>query len=247
MLNSDVFVFLDNAQYTKSLRQVTPEGEKRMVSYQSDTPIKTSQGRVLLTIPIRHNGYSPLNEIEIDYSQHWYKKHLLMIKSSYLHASNFPAVDASLKTLLPKKHSTLAHLNIATTLWALSLLLGIFQEGLTLDNVNTILARGDFRLKKIVLASTLGVRRPEGLQKGTQWTTAICTKLGATEYIYGGTAKNNYMDLDYYTSHGITPIMQDWKSKVYPQQFTRIPFLPNLSIVDLLCNVERKKALEIIL
>ena len=102
-------------------------------------------------------------------------------------------------------------------------------------------------MQKIILGSELGVERPEGLQKGTEWTTDICIKLGAKEYFHGGTAQTNYMDLNYYKSHGIIPIVQQWRCAEYRQQFNHnVPFIRNLSVIDLLCNVDKKEARSIL-
>lgn len=249
MLSVDTFVFLDNAQYTKSLRQKTPNGEKRIVSYQSDTPIKTAQGETLLTIPICHHGYSRLDETQIDYSQKWHKKHMTIMKSAYQHAPHYVRVSEQLRNFFFNEYPTLAALNIATVLWSLSFLLGLRLEAqeLSVKRINGLLKkRDDIRLKKILLASELGIDRPEGLQKGTQWTAQICVALGATEYIYGAVAKDNYMDMGYYKKHGIVPLMQRWDCEEYVQQFPKTSFLPNLSIIDLLCNVERENALHML-
>ncbi len=250
MIDADVFVFLDNAQYTKSLRQKTSEGERRVTSFQSDTPIKLPHGKFLLTVPILHNGYSQLNETRLDYLKQWSAKHLAVIKASYQKAPYFEEVHETLKSLLSVSYLTLAGLNIMTTLWALSYLydFSLDLSALNLTNINAKLEKQQtVRLKKILFGSTLGIQRPEGLQKGTEWTTAICLKLGATEYFHGGTARDNYMNLDYYKARGVTPVVQQWACKEYPQQFgKKVSFIPNLSIIDLLCNVSKKQAQRII-
>lgn len=250
MIEADVFVFLDNAQYTKSLRQKTQDGEKRTSSFQSDTPIKLSSGMHLLTIPIHHNGYETLQRIKIDYAQKWPTKHTSVVKNAYHKSREFAAIHHELKRLLSVNYLSLGNVNCVTTLWALSYLLEFHLDlsSITLADVNKRLAKQNkVRLKKILFASQLPVPRPEGLQKGTQWTTALCTYLGANEYMYGGTAKQNYMQFDYYTSHGVTPILQNWKCASYPQQFENsTPFIPNLSIIDLLCNVDAETARTII-
>lgn len=250
MLDADIFIFLDTAQYTKSLRQRVGEEERRFPSFQSDTPIKLPQGKFLLTVPVQHAGYSPLNQTGIDYGQHWNVKHFAVIKAAYKKAPYFPIIADSLKDLLLFQYETLAELNIASTLWAIAYLLGIEPKNqeITIDTINTLLQkRHDIRLKKILLGSKLGVDRPEGLQKGTEWTTAICLKVGATEYLHGKTAQENYMHYEYYLSHGITPVVQNWKPAPYLQQFEKQQaFFANLSILDLLCNISAKEALALL-
>lgn len=250
MVSADVFVFLDNAQYTKSLRQQTSNGQKRTTSFQSDTPIKLPSGRYLLTIPVHHNGYQALNKTKIDYQQHWPTKHLSVIKNSYQKSAEFAEIYQQLKDLFLAEYLSLASLNCITTLWALSYLLEFPTEVsfLTPENINILLAKQQMiRLKKILFASHLPVPRPDGMQKGTEWTTAICEYIGADEYMHGGTAKENYMDLEYYTAHHITPVQQQWTCTPYQQQFEKItPFIPNLSIIDMLANVDRVQARKIV-
>ncbi len=55
------------------------------------------------------------------------------------------------------------------------------------------------------------------------------------------------MDEEYYKNNNINLVTQNWNCKEYDQQFSdRVGFSPNLSIIDLLLNVDREKALEII-
>lgn len=248
MIDSDVFVFLDNAQYTKSLRQRVGGIEKRHPSFQSDTPIKLPRGEYLLTVPIRHDGYSALNRTYIDYSQRWDTKHISVIKSAYKNSRYFTPVYESLKRILTKHYATLAELNITTTLWSL---LYLFNSDVfpSIGAINSILEKqNNIRLKKILLGSEVDVRRPSGHQKGTEWTTAICLKLGADEYLHGRTAQENYMNYEYYLSHNIQPIVQNWKCQKYPQQFEKnAGFIENLSIIDVLFNTNPREALQIIL
>lgn len=56
------------------------------------------------------------------------------------------------------------------------------------------------------------------------------------------------MSYEYYLSHGITPIVQNWVCQKYLQEFEKnAGFIENLSIIDLLFNTNPKEALEILL
>lgn len=251
ILSADTFVILNSAQYTKSLVHLTDTGRERHKSYQSDMPIKISQGLHLLTIPIKQgNGNLQLNQTGMDYSQNWAAKHLIAIKSAYGRSPRFAEIFPQIEELLKKQYDSLSDLNTATIVWGISKLAGIDLKGENmLDMLNEKLAASapHFTLKKVVLDSQLGVLRPEGLQKGTEWTTAILTSIGATEYYYGGTAKESYMDLSHYEKNGITPIQQNWKCDEYNQQFIQnAGFLANLSIIDLLMNTDVEEAAKII-
>lgn len=248
-INSDVFVILDCAQYTKALVHNVNGKKERHKSYQSDTVLKLPDGEHFLTIPVKHDGLLPINETLLDYSSDWARRHIATIASAYGKSPNFSKVFPQIEKLLKKNYQTLGELNVNSFLWALSCLMGlsIDEENLSVETINSHLKNSPFRLKKIVLGSDLGVPRPEGVQKGTEWTVAICKKLGATEYVHGQTAQNGYMDRDYYQKNNIGLVTQEWKCKDYEQQFNdRVPFIPNLSIIDLLLNVSEKEAVKII-
>ncbi len=248
-LDSDIFVILDNAQYTKALAHVSEKGKERHKSFQSDTVIKLPTGIKYLTVPIKHNGLQPICEVEVDYSSNWPLSHVGTIASAYGKSANFSTVFPEIKKLLQEKYKTLGDLNIASFLFGMSQILDLKldAEGYSIDRINGALENSAFRLKKIILSSQLGVPRPEGNQKGTEWTVAICKKLGAKEYVHGGTAQAGYMDEEFYSKNGISLVKQDWKCKEYPQQFNdKVEFSPNLSIIDLLLNVTNQEAAEIV-
>lgn len=248
-INSDVFVILDCAQYTKALVHNVNGKNERHKSYQSDTVLKLAQGIHFLTVPVKHNGLSPISQTVLDYSSDWARRHIATIGSAYRKSLSFAQVFPQIEKLLKKNYQTLGELNTKTFLWALNRLmgLGIDVDDLSVEEINQHLQDSPFRLKKIVLGSELGVERPQGAQKGTEWTVAICKKLGASEYLHGQTAQNGYMDEDYYHKNNIELVTQDWKCEEYEQQFNdRVGFISNLSIIDLLLNVDEKEAVRII-
>ncbi len=248
-LDSDVFVILDNAQYTKALVHVSEKGKERYKSFQSDTIIKLSNGIYYLTVPVKHNGLQPICDTEVDYSSNWPNSHIGTIASAYGKSANFSSVFPEIKKLLQKKYKTLGDLNLSSFLFGMSEILNLKfdDEEYSIDKINSALENSTFRLKKIILGSELGVPRPEGNQKGTEWTVDICKKLGANEYVHGGTALAGYMDEEFYSKNGISLVKQDWKCKEYAQQFNdKVGFLPNLSIIDLLLNIPAKEAAEIL-
>ncbi len=249
VLQSDIFVILDNAQYTKALVHISEKGKERHKSFQSDTVVKLAVGTKYLTVPVKHKGLQPICETELDYSSNWSVSHVGTIASAYGKSTNFAKVFPEIKKLLQKKYKTLGDLDISSFLFGMSQILELKLETdeYVVDKINVALKNSPFRLKKIILGSELGVPRPEGNQKGTEWTVAICKKLGAKEYVHGGTAKAGYMNEEYYSKNGINLIKQEWKCKQYPQQFNnKVGFLPNLSILDLIFNVDNQQAVEIL-
>lgn len=248
-LSSDVFVILDSAQYTKALVHDTNGKKERHKSYQSDTVIKLPNGIHFLTVSAKHNGLQPISETGLDYSSDWARRHTAAIESTYKKAEKFEEIFPGLKELLKQEYKTLGELNVKTFLWGMACILGIKSDvnSLTVEKINEALQNSPFKLKRVVLGTQLGVSRPEGFQKGTEWTVDICKKLGANEYLHGGTAQAGYMNEDYYHKNNIKLITQNWKCAEYPQLFNKkLGFIPNLSIIDLLLNAGQKRAVEIL-
>lgn len=249
LLDADIFVILDSAQYVKSL---THEGERRErhKSYQSDTPVKSPQGVQLLTVPVKHSGKRPIAETEVEYGQKWQARHVGCVRNYYTKAPYAEAYLAEVVMLIKGRYGSLAELNERTILWAISRLLNldIPVSDLSIEAVNEALAASDaVRLQRIVLDKETAVQRPEGRQQGTAWTIRICEALKANEYMYGGVAAKAYMDFDAYKRAGIVPIEQDWRLQEYPQLFSdRTAFIPNLSIIDLLLNVGSRNSLRLL-
>jgi hypothetical protein len=247
-LTSDAFVLLDSAQYTKSLVHLTDGKKVRTPSYQSDTPLKLPNGIHLLTVP-QKDHMLPLNQTRIEYGAPWAKKHLAVIKSAYGRSPCFKEVFEDLQALLLSRYESLSEMNIKTFLWGIARISGanITVSDITIDSINAHLARSPFTLKRIVTASGLGVARPDGTQKGTEWTVSICKAIGATEYVHGATAQHGYMDMEFYEKRGIRLVAQDWRCPEYPQQFSeKFPFAANLSIIDLLFNVAGEEAAKVV-
>lgn len=245
IMNSDVFVILDSAQYTKSLVHFG-DVKKRHKSYQADCVIKKPEGEFFLTVPVKHGGLKAISEVEIDYAQNWIFRHLSTIKAAYGKSFYYNTISGDLREIISEKHIYLADLNIKTILWGICKVLDfkIETQDMNLDNVNKMLEDSkEVRLKKILRDRETGVKRPKGFSKGTEWTGMICKSVGATEYLHGETAKAGYMDLGYYKKLGIKPVVQNWRCATYTQRFSEtVSFIPNLSIIDLLLNVSQKEA-----
>lgn len=94
--NADVFIFLDDVQYTKN-------------DWRNRNMIKSRQGREWLTIPIKMTGKfgQRICETEIS-SDHWVKKHLSTIQQNYskspFFADFFPELEKTYLLLSNEKH-----------------------------------------------------------------------------------------------------------------------------------------------
>jgi hypothetical protein len=102
MDQADVFVSLDNVQYTKN-------------SYQNRCKIKISQGETWLTVPVLTSGKGfPLTyEVEIDNKLNWAKKVWSSLQMAYSKTPYFSEYKASYEEILLKPWNHLAELTHA--------------------------------------------------------------------------------------------------------------------------------------
>jgi hypothetical protein len=65
----------------------------------------------------------------------------------------------------------------------------------------------------------------------------LCRAVGGTSYFSGEYAVHAYLDAAAFEQAGIQLEFQHWNCPEYPQQFPKVGFVADLSIVDLLFNV----------
>jgi len=79
-------------------------------------------------------------------------------------------------------------------------------------------------------------------EKGSDRILQICKALNSDTYIAGASGKN-YLNLEDFKKNKIQVLFQNFQHPVYKQVYE--PFLPNMSVVDLLFN-EGKNSLNIL-
>lgn len=248
ILNADIYMARDEVQFVTKHKY---PGDRVDKSYQAHTPIKHSFGRFLLGVPTKHSGYSAIINTEIAYQNKWHQDHLKALQFAYAKAVNFKKLYPQIESLLNRKYQNLADLNLTTIYWGILHLTyegSVDMDKLSLDLVNRKLKKQkEFRLKNIIRASQTKAYQNFNTLGPNEKILALCQEVGATEDFCGGTAMAAYVDHDIFEKNGIKIIVQDWKGKEYPQQFTKHHgFIPNLSIIDLLMNVPLKEAQGII-
>ena len=206
---ADSFVFLDHVQLVKR-------------SWQVRNRIKGPDGEVMLTIPVKTNGPTPICDTMIDYTQTWTKKHLRAIQCYYARASAYQEVFPVVEAFYQDTECTLGTFH-ERVIKKLCELMGIRT---TLYSSSQLEVNGT---KDDLLAD-------------------ICLKIGADAYLsaqgsadyinretVGGAFLKKNIDLFYF----------DYQHPIYQQQYN--DFIPFLGIYDLLFNVGFEKALKIIL
>lgn len=175
--------------------------------------IKTPHGLQWLTIPVYSKGFqidsTPINKILICWDTAWNIKHWNTIKNAYSKAPYFKRYRDLIESWYTRRPELLADFVIETTL-SLAKELGI---------ENRIFLR----------SSSLNV---EG--RKTDRLLAILTKVGATHYITGPSARN-YIEEEKFRDAGIKLEYMEYNYPDYPQLYP--PYNPFVSILDLLMMV----------
>lgn len=248
ILNTDYFMVRDDVQFLRKHKY--PDGSTDK-SYQAHTPIKHESGRRLLSVGISHEGFTPIYKTGISPENHWREENFDLIREGYKKAPNYERLMPEIKLVIEKQYENLVELNIRTLVWGL---LHIFDRPTgdpslyNLDFINSILrTQKEFRLKKIFRATEMKVFPELNSISANEKILALMKEIGVTEDYCGGTAVSAYMEHDLFKKNGITTVVQDWKCREYSQQFLKsLPFIPNLSIIDLLMNISRKDVIKIL-
>ena len=195
----DNFVFLDNVQYIKQ-------------SPSSRNFIKDKNGKkFLLILPVIKKNYTEknYNEIEIDYTQPWQRKHLNKIKDSYFHAPSFENIFSFIENFYCIKFENLAEFNIY-----------FIKEVCKLLHIDT----------ELKISSQLNINS-ESIKNDRN--IAICKSLNATHYLSGIGAKK-YNQEQLFIQNNLQLVYQNYLQIKYLQ--INGEFLSNLSIIDFLFN-----------
>ena len=198
---SDVFVFLDTVQL-----------EKNSYSYTYRNKIKSPQGSMWLTVPLKAKGHmnNTIREIPIDYSQRWKKKHLKSIFFNYNKSPYFNELYPKLESLYQTSYEFFSELAYMHLLFWLE----------------------ELQIKtKVVRASDTPIN-----SRKSALILDLCEHFQATRYISGALGKN-YLDESAFQQKSIHIEYQKYQHPLYPQLYG--DFLPNLAIVDFWMNTHQ--------
>lgn len=197
---TDVFVLLDNVPYSKNY-------------FINRNRIKTAEGEQWLTVPvITKNCFGkPINEVGIDNSQAWQRKHWKNIYYSYNNAEHFSEYSEFFEEFYKKEWELLID--------PIEESFGFFLKSLGIET-------------KIVKASELGA---EGNKE--ELLLNICKELGADSYLSGPSGRD-YLDKNRWNEKGIHLEFHDYAHPEYQQMHGK--FIENLSVLDLLFNCGEK-------
>ncbi len=197
LYRSDVFVIYDDVQYDKQ-------------GWRNRNRIKTANGIQWLTVPVRldFNDHPLVNEVVIDKTANWRKKHAASLRQNYGKAPYFLRYWPLFEEAFDRHWELLVDLDIY--------FIERLSECLRLCN------------RQFVRSSGLKI---EGDRIGR--LLSICRHFNA-DVFYEGAAGRNYIDEQQFLEQGITVKYQDYQHPVYQQLYGE--FIPYLSVVDLLFN-----------
>jgi hypothetical protein len=174
--------------------------------------IKTNNGELWLTVPVLSRGELPaFNTILINNTAPWQRKILKTIELSYSKAKYFEKYHSGFSEVFLAPYDRLIDLNIALIKYI------VREIGF---NVNFQLS------SEVVVGEAVSA---EGK------IISVLKNIGASEYITGsGAGSARYIDEDSFRRENIEIQWQKFTSPVYPQLWG--PFIPDLSVIDLLFN-----------
>ena len=205
MLNSDIFVYFDDVSFVKN-------------NYYNRNLIRTNSGPLQLTIPIRMNEESKINNVKIDTSKNWQSKHKKTILHNYSKAKYFKNYSNYIENLYEKKFENLIDINIEIIEFM----------------------KKEFNLRtKTVFSSELNVTGT-----ASERILQICKLLDAEKYITGTVWAKKFLNIEDFKKNNISVEFQEFIHPEYKQMDTN--FMPNMAAIDLLFNEGGMNSLEIL-
>ena len=203
VISSEKFVFLDDVQFEKN-------------GFQNRNKIRTYDGEMWLTVPVKVKSQTLLKDVKINYSVDWINKHKKSIIQNYKKAEFFDNYWLELEKIYDEKYEYLVELNI-------EIIKFLFNK---------------LKIKtKTLFSSELHIS-----DKGSNRILEICKILNADRYISGISGKK-YLLIDDFERQKIKLEFQNFQHPTYEQIFD--PFYPNMAMIDLLFN-EGERSLKII-
>lgn len=196
VMSADIFVYLDTVQFSKN-------------GLQNRNQIKTAQGAIWLTVPVKHDFGNTIRETEIA-DHRATTKHWKTLQANYSQALGFQQWQQDLHDLLHSGATSLAEVAIASTEWMLEKL--------------------NVQAKRIRASEIAGV---EG--QASKLVASICKALGAKTYLTG-TGALDYLEPADFAAIDCDVLVQQFDLLIYQQQWKEVGFIPGLSTLDLLLN-----------
>lgn len=204
IMHSDCFVLLDDVEFTRN-------------GYQNRNRIKTAQGPLTLTVPVKQKLAQKICEVEVP-DGGWRKKHWASLQQAYARAPFFERYRRELADFFDAPWSDLAGPTCAMLEWLMAALGGGVR---------------------VVRSSSLGIETTS-----TQRLVDIVRNLGGTSYLSGSHALSAYLDAEVFRSNGLALELFDFNCPVYPQLHG--DFEGNLATLDALLMLGPEATRELV-
>lgn len=181
--------------------------------YYNRNRIKGPNGELMLTVPVMKKKGIRLNEIKIAQNIRWQEKHMKSLITCYEKSDYFKDYKDFFEEVYNTKWEKLHELNMKTMLY--------------------IIERLDIEIPTYFSSELLKDYR----SSGTQRLVDICIKLDADVYL-SGIGGRDYLETGLFDENDVRIEYQNYSPREYKQLYP--PFIPNLSIIDLLFNVDNK-------
>lgn len=190
---SDKFVFLDDAQYSNQANH-------------NRNTIKTSQGELLLTVPVTFKLGDEIRDVKI-VNNNWRRKHLRTIQQNYSKAKYYKEVYPIIEEIIMKKHKTISELNK-------EIIIEFSKKfGIKTKFYNSSSFKSDATLDDRVIE--------------------LCKKYDANIYFSGNGARV-YQSEEKFNKNDLKLIYQEYNPVKYNQLWSG--FIKNLSVIDYIMN-----------
>jgi hypothetical protein len=198
MASADIFVLLNNVQFKKN-------------EWQNRNRIRNATSWQWLTVPTTYQFPQKINEVQVDFTQNWQKKHLHSLDASYGKTPFYNDYIPLFAEFFCAPASKIDRINI-DSVRLLAGAMGIQTE--------TFIS-SDYRFKG----------------ESTERLVNICRHFKADTYLAGAGGRD-YMEISLFEKAGIAVEFQEFTCPVYPQHWSFGPehFVPNLSAIDLIFN-----------
>jgi hypothetical protein len=202
----DLFILYDDLPYSKD-------------TWRNRNRIRTPQGWCWLSVPVVNAGVSRKTIREVQVSEHgnWRRAHWRSLRTAYGRAPYFECHEEFFARLYESRWRFLVDLNLAVVRYLV--------ESLGTET-------------PLLLSSAAGLERdyrrvyPEKTDPAGRMIF-VCQELGAMQFLEGAVGRT-FMDSARFEASGITLEFHEYQHPVYRQLFS--PFIPYLSVVDLLFN-----------
>lgn len=177
--------------------------------FQNRNKIRTRDGWHWITVPVIAKNNSIINDVVIDNSGHWMRKYLETIRHTYHNAPFYNDYYDCMAQIIKEETEYISELNYKLIRFLMNAL-----------GINT----------KIIRISELDL--PSDIHS-SNLILEICKSLNASVYMSGKYGVN-YLNEKDFEKENIKMLYQDFHHPIYKQLYE--PFIPQMSIIDLLFN-----------